>query len=188
MAGRGAEYRIPIDRAVSLNEAGHSIHPRITDVTGFSSEEIGDWARDHPAPGSQVSLIVWPASVRCPLQAATTRPLSLVGSTQAICRSSAGSTRCSATSRPASTAPSMASTLKRSPFAALPAPAPASAGASRWRRSPNGSPMQSASVCLAPKGISGSRSLMGNQLSTCFLRIFSTFLQPWGDCIVPPAP
>jgi hypothetical protein len=54
MAARGSEYKIPIVAAVSLNEAGHPIHARITAVSGFSSEAIGAWARDHLAPGSQV--------------------------------------------------------------------------------------------------------------------------------------
>ena len=54
MAGRGSENQIPIVAAVSLNEAGHPIHARITAVSGFSSEAIADWAKYHPAPGSQV--------------------------------------------------------------------------------------------------------------------------------------
>ena len=103
-AGRGSENKIPIVAAVSLNEAGHPIHARITAVSGFSSEAIG------------------------------ARPSSLVGSTPATCRSSAGSTRCWATSRPASTAPSMPSTLTRSPGATSAATASASTDASRWRR------------------------------------------------------
>jgi len=53
-AGRGSENKIPIVAAVSLNEAGHPIHARITAVSGFSSEAIGAWAREHLAPGSQV--------------------------------------------------------------------------------------------------------------------------------------
>jgi transposase-like protein len=40
-AGRGSENKIPIVAAVSLNEAGHPIHARITAVSGFSSEAIG---------------------------------------------------------------------------------------------------------------------------------------------------
>ena len=43
-AGRGSENKIPIDAAVSLNEAGHTIRARITAVSGFSSEAIGPWA------------------------------------------------------------------------------------------------------------------------------------------------
>ena len=35
-AGRGSENKIPIVAAVSLNEAGHPIHARITAVSGFS--------------------------------------------------------------------------------------------------------------------------------------------------------
>jgi transposase-like protein len=53
-AGRGSENKIPIVAAVSLNEAGHPIHARITAVSGFSAEAIGAWAREHQAPGSEV--------------------------------------------------------------------------------------------------------------------------------------
>ena len=52
--GRGSENKIPIVAAVSLNEAGHPIHARITAVSGFSSEAISDWAKHHLAPGSHV--------------------------------------------------------------------------------------------------------------------------------------
>jgi transposase-like protein len=53
-AGRGSENKIPIIAAVSLNEAGHPIHARVTAVSGFSSEAIADWAKRHLSPGSQV--------------------------------------------------------------------------------------------------------------------------------------
>jgi len=52
--GRGSENKIPIVAAVSLNEAGHPIHARITAVSGFSSGAIADWAKRHLMPGSQV--------------------------------------------------------------------------------------------------------------------------------------
>jgi len=39
---------------VSLNEAGHPMHARITAVSGFSSEAIAEWAKQHLAAGSQV--------------------------------------------------------------------------------------------------------------------------------------
>jgi len=39
--------------AVSLNEAGHPIHARITGVSGFSSGAIADWAKRHLSPGSK---------------------------------------------------------------------------------------------------------------------------------------
>ena len=54
MAGRGSENKIPIVAAVSLNEAGHPIHARISAVSGFSSEAIADWAKRHLMPGSHV--------------------------------------------------------------------------------------------------------------------------------------
>ena len=53
-AGRGSENKIPIVAAVSLNEAGHPIHARITAVRGFSSEAISGWAKRHLAPGSHI--------------------------------------------------------------------------------------------------------------------------------------
>ena len=53
-AGRGSENKIPIVAAVSLNEAGHPIHIRITAVSGFSSDAIAHWANCHLAPGSHV--------------------------------------------------------------------------------------------------------------------------------------
>ena len=39
-ADRGSENKIPILATVSLNEAGHPIHARITAVSGFSSEIV----------------------------------------------------------------------------------------------------------------------------------------------------
>jgi transposase-like protein len=53
-AGRGSENKFPIVAAVSLNEAGHPIHAKITAVSGFSSQAIADWAQRHLAPGSHV--------------------------------------------------------------------------------------------------------------------------------------
>jgi hypothetical protein len=53
-AGRGSENKFPIVAAVSLNEAGHPIHAKITAVSGFSSQAIADWAKRHLAPGSHV--------------------------------------------------------------------------------------------------------------------------------------
>jgi len=53
-AGRGSENKIPIVAAVSLNEAGHPIHAKITPVAGFSSEAVGAWARENLAPGCAV--------------------------------------------------------------------------------------------------------------------------------------
>jgi hypothetical protein len=52
--GRGSENKIPIVAAISLNEAGHPIHAKITPVAGFSSEALGAWAREHLAPGCTV--------------------------------------------------------------------------------------------------------------------------------------
>jgi hypothetical protein len=52
--GRGSENKIPIVAAVSLNEAGHPIHAKITPVLGFTSESISAWAGKHLGAGSTV--------------------------------------------------------------------------------------------------------------------------------------
>ncbi len=46
--------RGPAITALSLNEAGHPIHAKITAVSGFSSQAIAAWARRHLAPGSHM--------------------------------------------------------------------------------------------------------------------------------------
>lgn len=46
-AGRGSENKVPIVAAISLNEAGHPIHAKISPVPGFTSEAIADWARQN---------------------------------------------------------------------------------------------------------------------------------------------
>ncbi len=46
-AGRGSENKVPIVAAISLNAAGHPIHTKISPVTGFTSEALADWARQH---------------------------------------------------------------------------------------------------------------------------------------------
>jgi len=46
-AGRGSENKVPIVAAISLNEAGHPIHAKISPVTGFTSEALTEWARQH---------------------------------------------------------------------------------------------------------------------------------------------
>jgi transposase-like protein len=53
-AGRGSENKVPIVAAVSLNEAGHPIHVKISTVRGFTSEGIGSWARQNLASASVV--------------------------------------------------------------------------------------------------------------------------------------
>ena len=61
-AGRGSENKSPIIAAVSLNEAGHPIHARITAVRGFSSEAISDWAKRHLAQAAMSFPMACPAS------------------------------------------------------------------------------------------------------------------------------
>ncbi len=46
-AGRGSENKVPIVTAISLNAAGNLIHTTISLVTGFTSETLADWARQH---------------------------------------------------------------------------------------------------------------------------------------------
>jgi hypothetical protein len=131
-AGRGSENKIPIVAAVSLNEAGHPIHVKMTPVAGFSSDAVGAWAREHLAPGSAVLSDGLACFRSVTTGAAAMRLLSPVGSTPTTCRSSAGSTRCWATSRQASAAPSTPSTSTRTPGGTSVASASASTGVSRW--------------------------------------------------------
>ena len=53
-AGRGSENKEPFVAAVSLNDARHPLRVKLTQVTGFSSQAITEWARAHMAPGSTV--------------------------------------------------------------------------------------------------------------------------------------
>lgn len=53
-AGRGSENKVPFVAAVSLNNEGHPLHAKLTPVSGFSLNAIGQWARTHLAPGSTV--------------------------------------------------------------------------------------------------------------------------------------
>ncbi len=53
-AGRGSENKVPIVAAVSLSEAGHPIHAKITPVRSFSSGAISTWASQNLSPGSAV--------------------------------------------------------------------------------------------------------------------------------------
>ena len=46
-AGRGSENKVPIVAAISLNAAGYPIHATISPVTGFTSEALVGWARQH---------------------------------------------------------------------------------------------------------------------------------------------
>jgi len=53
-AGRGSENKVPIVAAISLNEAGHPVHAKITPVLGFSSAALAGWASKHLAAGCAV--------------------------------------------------------------------------------------------------------------------------------------
>ena len=46
-AGRGSENKVPIVAAISLTAAGNPIHAKISPVTGFTSEALAGWARQH---------------------------------------------------------------------------------------------------------------------------------------------
>ena len=54
MAARRAEDQRTrsLFAAVSLNEAGHPIHAKITPVAGFGSEAVATWARENLSAGS----------------------------------------------------------------------------------------------------------------------------------------
>jgi hypothetical protein len=45
--GRGSENKVPIVATIFLNTAEHPIHAKISPVTGFTSEALADWARQH---------------------------------------------------------------------------------------------------------------------------------------------
>lgn len=53
-AGRGSENKVPIVAAISLNEAGHPIHAKISPVQTFSSAAIATWASKHLAASCAV--------------------------------------------------------------------------------------------------------------------------------------
>lgn len=52
--GRGATGKIPFVAAVSINENGHPIAMRFSQVASFSKEAIKSWAQKHLAPGCRV--------------------------------------------------------------------------------------------------------------------------------------
>lgn len=47
MVGRGSEAKVPIIAAITLNAAGNAIHAESSQVSGFTSEAIADWARQN---------------------------------------------------------------------------------------------------------------------------------------------
>jgi hypothetical protein len=58
-AGQGSLNKVPIVAAISLNEADHPIHSKVTPVTRFSSVAIAQWAS--PAVGSIEPRTVLPS-------------------------------------------------------------------------------------------------------------------------------
>lgn len=103
-AGQGSENKIPIVAAFSFNEATYPIHARTTAVSGFSSEAIA-------MPGSQglsdgLACFRAVTTVNCYHKSVVTG-----GKHPNDLRSSAGSTLCWATSRSASAALFMPSTI-----------------------------------------------------------------------------
>jgi hypothetical protein len=133
-AGRGSENKIPIVAAVSLNEASHPIHARITAVNGFSSEAIADWAKRHLAPRSHVvseGLACFCAVTKAKLPTQGNRYRQEAPPT--TCRSSAVSIACWVTSRLASAEPSTPSTSTSTPGVTWVATDSASTAVSRWQ-------------------------------------------------------
>lgn len=49
-AGRGSENKVPFVAAVSLNDKGHPMYLKLSLVSGFTSEAIGQWAKANLAP------------------------------------------------------------------------------------------------------------------------------------------
>ena len=52
--GRGADGKTPFLAAIATTDEGHPIAMRLSQVTGFSKEEVGDWAKKHLEPDSVV--------------------------------------------------------------------------------------------------------------------------------------
>ena len=53
-AGRGSENKVPFVAAVSLNEEGHPLRAKFTQLPGFTREAIADWASAALSPQSTV--------------------------------------------------------------------------------------------------------------------------------------
>jgi hypothetical protein len=53
-AGRGSENKVPFIGAVSLDEEGHPLRAKFTQLTGFTRTAIAAWASDHLSPQSTV--------------------------------------------------------------------------------------------------------------------------------------
>jgi hypothetical protein len=45
--GRESENKVSIVTAISLNAEGHPIQAKLSPVTGFTSEALADWSRQH---------------------------------------------------------------------------------------------------------------------------------------------
>ena len=102
--GRGSPNKTPFVAAVSLDAHGHPKFAKLHRLKGFTAEAIRDWARVHLAPGTEVrsdGLACFAAVTH----AGCLHTPQVVG-TRTTCRSSNGSTRSWATSRPRCTAPS----------------------------------------------------------------------------------
>jgi hypothetical protein len=99
--GRNWENKIPIEAAISLNEAGHPIHEKSHLWLGSVQRPSARGPACASLPAAQTSATDWPAFAPSQRQIAAMSPSSPAGSTPTICRSSAGSTRRSETSKQA---------------------------------------------------------------------------------------
>jgi len=52
--GRGSENKVPIAAAVPLNDKGHPLYVKVTQIPGFTNDAISKWARSNLAPGTAV--------------------------------------------------------------------------------------------------------------------------------------
>jgi transposase-like protein len=125
--GRGSENKTPFVAAVSLNDKGRPQFLKLNRVSGFTIEAIKGWAKANLAPTAAVvsdglgcfAAVTAAGCTHCPSWWGT--------ASRAICRSSSGSTRSWAISRPRCTArstrwagPSMpTATSPRSPTASI---------------------------------------------------------------------
>jgi hypothetical protein len=54
VGGRGSPNKVPIVAAVSTDDAGHPMRVKMSQVVGFTSQAITDWARNNLMPGCDV--------------------------------------------------------------------------------------------------------------------------------------
>ena len=95
-AGRGSENKVPFVAAVSLTEDEHPLRVKLTPVPGFTFRACGTGRANTWRPAARCIPTAWRASTRSPWRTARTSPPWSAPASRGICRSSSGSTPCSA--------------------------------------------------------------------------------------------